>query len=39
MTRWMPPAPHNNRIQAAPGGAAVLNGRVGRAPAAPDADR
>ena len=31
--------PPNNRIQASAGGAAVLNSRVGRAPAAPDAGR
>ena len=31
--------PHNHRIQAPAGGAAVLNCRVGHSPAAPDAER
>ena len=31
--------PPNHRIQATAGGTAVLNNRVGRAPAAPDAER
>jgi hypothetical protein len=30
---------HNHRIQATAGGAAVLNDRVRRSPAAPDAER
>lgn len=30
---------HNNRMQATAGGLGVLGSRVGRAPAAPDAER
>ena len=32
-------APPNNRMQATAGRSAVLSGRVGRTPAAPDAER